>query len=63
MAGGIPVAAPQFRAMTRKVRASKLELAQLNIGWCTPGVHGPGVTGGNRRQRDAGFTLRTVVHA
>lgn len=34
-----------------------------SYGWCTPGVHGPEVTGGNRRQRDAGFTLRTAVRA
>jgi len=28
-----------------------------------PGVHAPEETGGNRRQRDAGFTLRTAVRA
>src|SRR5690606_1550166 len=35
----------------------------LNIGWCTPGAHAPERTGGNRRQRDTGFTLTTLVHA
>ena len=38
-------------------------LDQLNTGWCTPGVHAPEATGVNRRQRDAGFTLRMVILA
>ena len=38
-------------------------LAQLDNGWCTPGVHAPEETGGNRTQRDTGFTLGTVVSA
>jgi hypothetical protein len=42
---------------------SSVGLVQLNIGWCTPGVHVPKVTGGNRTQRDAGFTLGTAVRA
>lgn len=40
-----------------------VKLVQLKNGWCTPGVHAPEVTGGNRRQRDTGFTLTPVVHA
>jgi hypothetical protein len=40
-----------------------VQLVQLKNGWCTPGVHASEVTGGNRRQRDTGFTLTTVVHA
>ena len=39
------------------------ESDQLNTGWCTPGVHAPEVTGGNRRQRNTAFTLTIVVHA
>lgn len=45
------------------VSGRRISLAQLNTGWCTPGVHAPEVTGANRRQRDPGFTLRTAVRA
>lgn len=38
-------------------------MARLNTGWCTPGVHGPEVTGRKRRQREHSFTLRTAVRA
>ncbi len=30
---------------------------------CTPGVHAPEETGGNRRQRRAPFTIRMAVEA
>ena len=44
-------------------RSKWLMLAQLNSGWCTPGVHASGVTRGNRRQWEPSFTLRAAVRA
>ncbi len=56
---------PQLQeAHEHRLGIEHLVLTQLkNAGWCTPGVHAPEITGVNRRQRDTGFTLTTVVHA